>query len=140
MAELRLSKDDVMRSVGFVKYLVLYAAVLVVNTACPGPIQEDGGSVPTTAIVLHQDFEAHPVGAYRLSHFIADWRGSTWELGVLDERVSIVRGSDAFRGKAMRILYLEGAISFGKRGASWKVPLGESYNELYGGVPDSIQS
>ena len=127
-----LLKDDTMRSGNSVKCLALYAAVLAVCTGCPGPIKEDAESVPGTAIVLHHDFEAYPVGAYTLAHFIADWRGSTWELGVLDARVSIVGPPDAYRGKAMRILYPEGAISFGKSGASWKVALGESYDELYG--------
>lgn len=84
-----------------------------------------------TEIVLFNDFERPPVGLYTLRSFSEDWNGSRWELGIVDGRVSIVGGEEAFRGQSLRIAYPKGQSSFGKSGASWQIPLHQSYEELY---------
>ncbi len=110
---------------------VLIAIALWAGCGIPDKAQNLDLDTRDTDIVLFNDFERPSVGAYTLRSFVEDWGETPWELGILDGRAHIVDSEESFQGKSLRILYPKGQASLGKSGASWQIPLNQTFEELY---------
>ena len=113
------------------KYFIFFLSIICLGCSIPNDPQMLSQETGAEDIVFFNDFERPSVGLYTLRSFNEDWNGSRWELGVVDERVYVVMGQEAFQGQSLRVHYPKGQTSFGKSGASWYVPLGQTYGDIY---------
>lgn len=113
------------------RFFIFLMLVTCMGCRIPDTSQGPNPEMLGEDIVFFNDFERPSVGLYTLRAFNEDWNGSRWELGVVDERVYVVMGQEAFQGQSLRVHYPKGQTSFGKSGASWYVPLGQTYRDIY---------
>lgn len=79
------------------------------------------------------NFDRNHLGAYQAAEFRENWNCPEWGMGL--NLVSIVNGSHAYRGKALRIRYPKGVsgCTNGKQCVNWKPTLDRQFTTLYYG-------
>ncbi len=85
----------------------------------------------SATLVYGNDFDDAPLGAYSTATLAADWNGPTWNNGVDEGRVEIIEGTDAYRGRSLRVHYPLGAVRPTDGGAQWKLDLNGTFEELH---------
>jgi hypothetical protein len=87
---------------------------------------EDGDSKP---VIFEVNFDDASVGAYTTGKLAEDWNSPPWNRGISNGRVTVIDGSDAYKGKSLRISYPTGAVGMSSGGAGWRTQIG-SYDTL----------
>lgn len=112
----------------------LAAVAAGVLLSCASPGGEAGGppaSPSPPAVLYRNDFDGSPLGTYTVDRLRAEWRDPAWEDGVSAGRVTVVGEPEAWRGRALRILYPAGEVRPAASGAQWQLRLDRPYDELH---------
>jgi hypothetical protein len=78
-------------------------------------------------VVFQNDFNDDPTGTYSVSNLKADWNNPSWNDGVSDGRVTVIDGSEAYKGKSIKARYP--AHSYGY--VQWIARFDKHFDELY---------
>jgi len=134
-----------MKSLAFVRALIGMSCVLGLS-AVPMPAQavaqtKDSAkpdaklktqpSTGKSGVIFRCDFDAHPAGPYRMEDFRKDWNKPRGGGGIAEGRATLVEGSEAYKGRSLRVLYPKGAVGPMDAGAQWRLTFDRGYNELY---------
>jgi hypothetical protein len=81
----------------------------------------------------HINFDNNSLGRYKPVEFRRSWHCPEWSMGL--DQLTIVGGTQAYQGKALRIHYPKGAsgCSKGKPCVNWRVGLDNQFTKLYYG-------
>jgi hypothetical protein len=83
------------------------------------------------SFVFSQNFDSDSTGVYTEEKLARDFAKPAWSMGVKEGRVSIVEGSEAYKGKSLKVLYPKGKFGPEGGGAEWILKFDKSYQELY---------